>query len=161
MKAKIKPISAEERDATWQRAFGHMPVKEHTSEWYIHKEVAKHLREHYPNVRFYTSLDGFDLGKQRSLIAALQWFEAGFPDLLIFMPARGFSMLVLELKREGVNIYNKRKELASEHLERQSNWLRYFQHAMNARAEFAVGKEQAIQTIDNYLKPTKYGKAKK
>jgi hypothetical protein len=157
----VKLISEDEREQTRQRAFGHMQKKEFKSEWYVHKTVAKYLRENYPAVRFYTTLDGFDLGNQRSLISALQWFEAGVPDLFIYMPSGKFTMLVLELKREGTNLKKKSGAWKDEHTERQASWLCYFNDKMKARAEFAIGTKQAIEIIENYLNSTQYGKGKR
>jgi hypothetical protein len=157
-KAQVDALLLEQdRAATRERAFGHLPVKEHKSEWYVQKTVCKYLREKYPTVRFYSTLDGFDLGKQRSLLSALQWFEAGVPDLFIF--ARNAdgdrNMLVIELKREG------KKVGKDEHTKRQQGWLTYLVDNCGAYAVFGCGVEEAKHIIDLYFTKSKqYGKAK-
>lgn len=149
---KVK-IDSAQRKEEWERAFGHLPKKKLDSEWYVHKSVAKYLRNEYPNIRFYSTLDGFNLGNQRSLVSSLQWFEPGVPDLFIFHNNGLYTMLVLELKKDGVKVRG------DEHTKRQSRWLQYL-NEQGASAHFAIGYEQAIELIENYINPKTNGKAK-
>jgi len=123
------------------------------SEHNVHKNVCKLLREQWPKVRFYTSLDGFDLGQQRSLTGSLKWYDAehdgsGFPDLMVFKRNRKHPFLVLELKKEGVKTTRK-----SKHLNKQRDWLEYFR-SMGAKAEFASGYDEAVDIIKQYMRLT-------
>lgn len=151
MKAKITPA---QRQETWERAFGHLPKKKLDSEWYVHKSVCKYLREKHPNIRFYSTLDGFNLGNQRSLVSALQWFEPGVPDLFIYHNNGTHWMLVLELKKVGVKVGN------DAHTKRQKGWLNYLA-SQGASAYFAIGYEEAIELIENHINPKINGKAKR
>jgi hypothetical protein len=140
--------------SAFDRAFGHMPKKELNSEWYVHKSVAKYLKEKYPDIRFYSTLDGFNLGKQRSLVSSLQWFTPGVPDLFIFHNNGTHSMLVVELKKDGIKVGK------DEHTKRQQGWLTYLQ-SQGARAEFAIGYKQAIALIESHINPKANGKEKR
>jgi hypothetical protein len=140
----------QERQETYDRAFGSGAKKDFSqgpkqSEFYVHKTIAKHLREHYPGIRFYSTLDGFDHGNQRILIGSLQWFEPGVPDLFIFKRNKKYTMLVLEIKKDG-----SRTE-GTEHLDRQRGWLDFLQ-SQGARATFVVGVEEGLKEITNYMK---------
>ena len=148
--------------STFDRAFGHMPKKKLDSEWYVHKSVCSYLKEKYPEVRFYSTLDGFNLGNQRSLISSLQWFTPGVPDLFIYFNNGTHHMLVVELKKDGVSIYLKDGKTIrnDEHLQRQNEWLKYFRQ-QGARAEFAVGYKEAIALIDSHINPKKNGKVRR
>jgi hypothetical protein len=139
----------EERASTWDRAFGSGSRKKFTgpkqSEFYVHKTIAKYLRDNYPDIRFYSTLDGFDHGTQRILIGSLQWFEPGVPDLFIFWRTRKYTMLVLEIKKPGA------KTVGTDHLYRQQGWLSFLQ-SQGARATFVVGVEEGIKEINKYMK---------
>lgn len=139
----------DERAEAWDRAFGSGSKKKFTgpkqSEFYVHKTITKHLRDHYPDVRFYSTLDGFDHGNQRILIGSLQWFEPGVPDLFIFKRNKKHTMLVLEIKKDGA------KTTGTDHLHRQQGWLSFLQ-SQGAKAIFVVGIEEGLKEIKSYMK---------
>jgi hypothetical protein len=87
------------------------------------------------------------LGNQRAFVSALQWFEPGVPDLFIFQAKGKYSMLVLELKRDG------ERTSGTSHLQRQKSWLTYLAQACKAKTSFAVGYDEAVTIINKYLKP--------
>lgn len=145
---KVKNTTLD-REGTWDRAFGSgAKVKfkgPKQSEFYVQKTVCKYLREHYPDIRFYSTLDGFNLGDQKMLVSSIQWFEAGVPDLFIYKRTKKHTMLVLELKREGA------PTKGTDHLKRQRAWLDYLE-SQGAKAVFAVGLNEALKIINDYLK---------
>lgn len=150
-----KRIEGIEDMTPYERAFGAGATKvfkgPRQTEWKVHKDICKLLREQYPKTRFYSSKDGFDFGMQRSLLPALTWYNqdepdgTGFPDLMIFKRNKKHTMLVIELKKAGVKL-NK-----TEHQERQRRWLDYFRE-QGALATFAVGYEEASLVIRNYMR---------
>lgn len=142
-----------ERAATWDRAFGSgakKPFKKkderEMTEHHTHIKVCAYLKENYPDVRFYSTLDGFDLGNQKVFVQSLQWFEAGVPDLFVWARTKRYSFLALELKKFGIKISK-----SNEHQNRQSGWLQYFR-SIGAKADFAIGLSEATRMIDTYLK---------
>jgi hypothetical protein len=144
MKVRNTSSIQEQNQAAFERAFPNGP-KQHTSEWWVHKSVATYLKSLYPKVRFYSTLDGFDLGQQRSLLPSIQWFEPGVPDLFVYKRNSQFTMLVIELKKEGA------KTKGTDHVARQQAWLDYF-NEQGAYAVFAVGLPEAKLVIDKYMK---------
>ena len=149
MKTRSVKSVQEQNAEAFKRAFpsGRKPV---TTEWHVQKNVCHYLRANYPQLRFYSSLDGFNLGDQRSLLSSIQWINedtgemGGFPDLLIF----GKRILAIELKRPGV-VVGKDK-----HTIKQQGWLEHIRQA-GIRAEFAIGYDEAIKLINEI-----YGKVK-
>lgn len=146
MKAKI---SATERAAEWDRAFGSGSKKEFKgpkqTEFYVQKKIAIYLKDHWPDVRFYSTLDGFDIGNQRAFVSSIQWFKPGVPDMFIFRCNKKYTFLAIEIKKEG------QKTTGTDHLERQAEWLQYLA-SCGARAVFVVGYEAAIKEIKDYMK---------
>jgi hypothetical protein len=146
-----KKSVAQQNQKAFDRAFPNGPRKHHTSEWYVHKKVVEFLRNQYPQYRFYTSLDGFDLGQQRSLLSSIQWINTdthemgGFPDLLIF----GQPPMAIELKKEGIKVGKDK------HTIKQQGWLEVLR-SVGFIAEFAVGIEEAKSLINKH-----YGTKKK
>ena len=122
----------------------------HNTDFYVHKKVAQYLRTMYPEVRFYSTLDGLNWGTQRSIISALRWYNeheegTGVPDLFIYKRNRKYTMLVIELKKEGG------KKYGTKHLKNQQGWLDYL-NSIGAKAEFAVGFDEAEKLIKEYMR---------
>jgi hypothetical protein len=160
VKSKQDPL---DRQGTWDRAFGSGSTKKFNgpkiTEHYEHKTLCRWLKDNYPDVRFYSTLDGFDFGLQRSVIAALRWhgddpvFNGnGVPDLFIFKSSGIYSMLVLEIKKTGVRLGN------SEHEQRQRDWLEYLAREVHASTHFSLGIEEGKKIITNYLQNGKLSK---
>ena len=142
-------MKAFDKDATFDRAFGSgsrvkfKGAKE--SEAKLQKDLAAYSRDKYPEIRFKSSLDGFNLsGFQRQQAAAIDWFEAGFPDMIWYHRNKKYIMLVLELKKVG----GKTKK---EHKARQQAWLDYLTK-QGARAVFVEGLQEAKKELDKYMK---------
>ena len=76
----------------------------------------------------------------------------GLPDLMIFAVRGKYSGMFLELKKEGNSPYLKNGELSkSQHIQEQNEVLESLRNE-GYYAEFAVGFEDAINQINNYLK---------
>jgi hypothetical protein len=147
---------ARERAETWDRAFGsgrkggayQARSDSQMSEWHVHIKVCGWLKRMHPSIRFYSTLDGFDLGKSNVFRSSISWFETGVPDLFIFAQRNGFSFLVLELKKKGA------RTQGSQHLVDQEGWLDYFR-SIGAQAMFSSGYEETINNIEKYLHENK------
>lgn len=125
-----------------------------TSERSIQIKLAGWLRETYPGIRFYSTLDGEIHGTKWAGLHAMRWYNqdhdgTGFPDFFVWAPNHLNTFLVIELKRVGVNTKGK-----SKHLSNQVDWLAYFQ-SIGAAAMFCVGLEEAQTTIKRYLRTCK------
>jgi hypothetical protein len=114
-------------------------------------QVSTYLKYQYPNVIFHFDLTGLSLTKtQAGQNKAIQ-NGSGYPDLFIAVPKHQFSGLFIELKAEGVRLNKMNGEFASEHIERQFNYLRKLRDN-GYEACFAIGFNQAKEIIDNYLR---------
>lgn len=139
-----------DRSAEWDRAFGSgrkggpAPVK--NTEWLHQKRVCVWLKQVHPKVRFHSSLDGLAIigAVFGAILRAIQWSEAGYPDLIIHEARGPYTMLAIELKKEGIKIGK------GEHTSRQESWLEYLRK-QGAKAEFCIGSDEAKQLITNYL----------
>lgn len=61
-----------------------------------------------------------------------------------------YAGLMIELKKDGVRLKKKSGEWASEHIAEQASVLKCLQDK-GYKADFAIGYDQAIQKIDEYL----------
>lgn len=77
--------------------------------------------------------------------------STGCPDLLVFHHNGKYCGLALELKKEGTVVFKKDGSLRSdEHLQRQFDYLQYL-NGQGWYASFAIGANQAIEIIRNYI----------
>lgn len=120
--------------------------------------VCKYLDSTYPGV-FYVVNYVADLhftDKQDRLNARLK-SPLGWPDIQIIQPSRGYHGLFIEVKIEGVRIYNtigpnKGKMASDMHIRQQAIIL----DDLNKRgyfARFGIGFDKCKQLIDWYLNP--------
>lgn len=123
------------------------------SEDIVQLVVINYLKLQYPKVRFLANyLSGARLPihlakKAKRLGQASQ----GAPDLFIFHNNGINTMLVIELKAEGVNPFKVNGMLkTNEHLKKQSEYL-YYLTEQGAFASFASGANEAIKLIDTYM----------
>lgn len=127
----------------------------------IQVEVCKHLKDNYPDVIFQCDLaSGMNLGKHIGGMNARLRSSRGLPDL--FIAARNpqniqheidvcYYGLFIELKRDGKSPYLKDGSLSSnEHVQEQAAILKKLEE-QGYKAVFAVGAEEAIKIIDEYL----------
>ena len=125
----------------------------------LHRAVCDYLKYQYPDVIFSTDLSGsmkLNIGQAKDL-KSLRSGRA-FPDLQIMEPRNGYHALFIEFKKEGIELFKKRKkdafgnpEWKNPHLQEQHEMLEKL-NAKGYRAEFAVGFDEAKKLIDNYLK---------
>ena len=122
------------------------------SEKTLHKQVCTYLRYQYPDVIFNTDMSGatkLTIGQAVAMKSLRS--NRGFPDLVIYEPRDIYHGLFIELKDEGVKLFNKHDLPATPHIGEQLDCI----VALKERgymAEFAVGFEHAKYIIDEYLK---------
>lgn len=131
----------------------------------LHLKICDFLRKNYPDVIFRTD---FSSGMKMTVGQAAKHkkFQSSraYPDLFIAKTGRKkaakinnnciwrtLNGMFLELKAEGVKIYKKNGEIvANKHYHEQAEMLKRLR-AENYYAEFAIGYEDAISQITNYL----------
>ena len=116
----------------------------------LHAMVCQYIRTQYTNVIFNSDMAGVKLTIGQAKRSAKLRSSKGFPDIVIYEPRGGFHGLFLELKRDGVRIYNRYGEPATEHIKEQHKILCKLD-SLNYAAYFACGFDQAKQIIDEYL----------
>ena len=122
----------------------------------LQKQVIAYIRQVLPKP-YYLVVNPY-AGMKMSVSAAAKakvlGLESAQPDVMIFKRTQdGYNGLFLELKAEGVVIFNKDGSLRkSDHLYRQAQFLDYAKNEMGAATYFAVGFEEAKRLIDlHYL----------
>lgn len=127
----------------------------------LQANVAMYLRMQYPDVMFKSDFgSGVKLSPYQARMQKLQsGGRRGWPDLFIAEPMPRcvdggwkdeWHGLFIELKREGTRLKKKDGSWASEHIAEQYDVLDRLQFR-GYRAEFAVGFEEAVNLIDEYL----------
>ena len=123
----------------------------------LHLKVCDYLRKNYPDVLFRTD---FSSGMKMTpgQAAKHKKFQKGraWPDLFIAKPQfygwwMAESGLFIELKAEGTKLCKKNGEMvANKHYREQAEMLEELRK-LGYCAEFAVGYDQAIRIITDYL----------
>ena len=111
------------------------------------------LNSQYPNTRFIANyLSGAKLPIYLAKRARqLGQASSGCPDMLIFHNNGKYSGLALELKKPNTTVYKLNGDLrASEHLERQQDYLHYLNN-QGWYASFSVGFEDTVSLITKYM----------
>lgn len=132
----------------------------------LHLKVCDYLRKNYPDVLFRTDFSsGMKMipgqaAKHKKFQKSRAW-----PDLFIAKSTMkieynryageqfldGYAGLFLELKAEGTQLYKKDGTLRkNKHIEEQAEMLEKLRNG-NYYAEFAIGYEDAIKQIHEYL----------
>ena len=133
----------------------------------LHLKVCDYLRKNYPNVLFRTDFSSgmkmspWQAAKHKKFQKSRAW-----PDLFIACPremivvdtkngnsiySQNVGGLFLELKAEGVKLYKKNGEMvANKHYREQAEMLDKLNES-GYYARFAVGYDEAIKIITNYL----------
>lgn len=131
----------------------------------LHLRICDFLRKNYPDVIFRTDFSsGMKMTPGQAAKHKKFQSSRAYPDL--FIASRGVEVIsnigdysinqilhgmFLELKAEGVKIYKKNGEIvANKHYQEQAEMLKRLR-AENYYAEFAIGYDDAIQQITNYL----------
>lgn len=126
----------------------------------IQEMVADYLRFRHPDVLFHSD---FGSGVKLTMGQAvrqkrLNGGRRAWPDLFIAQPkfihvnhGQWQHGLFIELKKEGIRLKKKNGEWASDHIAEQAKVLGELRNA-GYIAEFAVGYDEAVAIIDNYLR---------
>lgn len=140
----------------------------------LHLKVCDYLRKNYPDVLFRTDFSsGMKMTPGQAAKHKKFQKSRAWPDLFIAKPTMkieynryageqfldGYAGLFLELKAEGTQLYKKDGTLRkNKHIEEQAEMLEKLRNG-NYYAEFAIGYEDAIKQIHEYLGKPKPKKA--
>ncbi len=123
----------------------------------LYLQIARYIQVHYPDVVY-----RFDLAADIKLTVGQAVKHKrlhprrGYPDLFLAQPVFTddgemiFAGLFIELKRSGTRLAKKNGDWASDHIAEQAEMLK----ALRMRgycAEFAIGAEDAIELITDYM----------
>ena len=132
----------------------------------LHLRICDYLRNNYPDVLFRTDFSsGMKMTPGQAAKHKKFQKSRAWPDLFIAKPEKDvfrdsfsgekyykfYGGLFLELKAEGTKLYKKNGEMvANKHYREQAEMLKKLRSNRYA-ADFAVGYDQAIQIITDYL----------
>lgn len=122
------------------------------SEAELQKQVAIYIRMQYPDVIFHSDFgSGVKLTPWQAKMQKMQnGGRRAWPDLFLAEPVGKYHGLFVELKKEGTRLKKKNGDWASEHIAEQDAVLSEL-NDKGYKAEFAIGFEQALNLIDDYL----------
>lgn len=122
------------------------------SEAELQKQVAIYIRMQYPDVIFHSDFgSGVKLSPWQARMQKMQnGGRRAWPDMMIAEPIGNYHGLFIELKREGARLKKQNGEWASSHIAEQNIMLNELSNK-GYKAEFAIGFEQALDLIDDYL----------
>jgi len=122
------------------------------SEAELQKQVAIYIRMQYPDVIFHSDFgSGVKLTPWQARMQKMQnGGRRAWPDMMIAEPMGNYHGLFIELKREGARLKKQNGEWASSHIAEQNIMLNELSNK-GYKAEFAIGFEQALDLIDDYL----------
>lgn len=122
------------------------------SEAELQKQVAIYIRMQYPDVIFHSDFgSGVKLTPWQARMQKMQnGGRRAWPDMMIAEPIGNYHGLFIELKREGSRLKKQNGEWASSHIAEQNIMLNELSNK-GYKAEFAIGFEQALDLIDDYL----------
>lgn len=122
------------------------------SEAELQKQVAIYIRMQYPDVIFHSDFgSGVKLTPWQARMQKMQnGGRRAWPDMMIAEPIGKYHGLFIELKREGARLKKQNGEWASSHIAEQNIMLNELSNK-GYKAEFAIGFEQALDLIDDYL----------
>ena len=137
----------------------------------LHLKICDYLRKNYPDVLFRTDFSsGMKMTPGQAAKHKKFQKSRAWPDLFIAKPEKDvfrdsfsgdkyfefFAGLFLELKAEGVKLYKKNGEMvANKHYREQAEMLNKLIES-GYYARFAVGYDEAIRIITNYLGEPKH-----
>lgn len=122
------------------------------SEAELQKNVALYLKLQYPEVLFHSDFgSGVKLSYKQAIAQKMQnGGRRAWPDMFIAEPQGEYHGLFIELKKEGVRLKKMNGDWATEHIAEQYDVLDRLRFR-GYKAEFAVGFEEAVELIDDYL----------
>lgn len=122
------------------------------SESELQANVALYIKMQYPEVLFHSDFgSGIKLKPWQAKAQKIQnGGRRAWPDMFIAEPKKNYHGLFIELKKEGTRLKKKNGDWASSHIEEQCEVLNTLE-ALGYKAKFAVGLEEALALIDDYL----------
>ena len=117
----------------------------------LHQSVCDYIKYRYPHCLFNSDLAGsmkLTIG-QATAMKRLRSNRA-FPDLVLYHTNDIYHGLFLELKAEGEVLKKKNGDYKTEHLQEQHDMIVRLNN-LGYQADFAIGIDQAIEQIDNYM----------
>ena len=123
------------------------------SEYNEHRAVCQFIRYKYPDVIFTSDGSGvYNQSIGASVKLKMLKSSTGIPDIII-LEARGvYHGLMIEMKSTGTAVFKKDGTIrANKHLQEQNDMLRRLSWK-GYKAEFAIGLDEAIVLIDEYMK---------
>lgn len=115
-------------------------------------KLAEYIRTKYPNVIFHSDFgSGIKMTIGQAIKNKKQQSNHKWLDMFIAEPRNGEHGLFLELKKKGTKLYNKKMEWVNSHIEEQALTINLL-ISKGYKASFAVGYENAISLIDDYMK---------
>jgi len=123
--------------------------------------LSKYIKLQYPNVLFTAESSGIRVPIGTAVKMKAQRSTHTLPDMLVMEPRGPFHGLILELKKYGESPWKKNGQLKEDrHIQDQSKTINLF-IAKGYCAEFAVGLNAAIKSVDTYMAlPPAYGTRK-
>ena len=126
-------------------------MKKQNKEYQLCKSITTYLKYQYPDVVYRFDMAGLNLSIAQAGMNKVIQCGKGWPDLFIAEPRHPYKGLFIELKAEGVKLLKQDGSYITPHLQEQSEML-YKLRLKGYWATFAVGFDQAKNTIDSYLK---------
>lgn len=113
--------------------------------------LCNYLRKNYPAAVWFCDVaSGMKLPIWVAVRNSKMRSSRGLPDLFIAEPKGGFSGLFIELKKDGVKLFNKKGEGYDKHIREQNAILKRLRDSKYS-ASFAVGYTEAVSMIDMYM----------
>lgn len=122
------------------------------SESELQANVALYIKMQYPEVLFHSDFgSGIKLKPWQAKAQKIQnGGRRAWPDMFIAEPKKNYHGLFIELKKEGTRLKKKNGDWASSHIQEQYEVLDTLEF-LGYKAKFAVGLEEALTLIDDYL----------
>jgi hypothetical protein len=114
--------------------------------------VSTYLKLNYPDVVFTSESSGIRVSIGTAMKMKKQRCEGKLPDMIVLEPRGQYNGLVMELKTVGQSPFLRNGSLSENaHVREQARMLDRLKHK-GYYALFVVGIDQAIRTIEDYLK---------
>lgn len=118
----------------------------------LHQDCADYLKLQYRGVIYRTDFAaGIKMTQGQAIRHKRLQHGRAYPDLFIAHPVGSFHGGYIELKKEGERMIKRDGTYASDHIAEQAEVLAKLR-SLGYFAEFAVGWDEAKQTIDDYLR---------
>ena len=117
----------------------------------LQKNVVAYIKEHYPNLKFFSDMSGAHLSKAQAVkFSSFRADDFKVPDMIFL--GEGKPDLYLELKKMGVKIYTKSGNVvADKHIKAQANTLLYLRNKCGKIADFGVGYVDCVAKINSWI----------